>query len=332
MYRMLTSPVYAGFFFATNGERKPLAEELPRIITEDEHQQCLDIFAARCVRGPRKHYFFPFYGLVFSDKGERLGVDPKFQLRCDCMKKFSYAKQTHCPYCKRNSEDLQNPVYRTYRYYHSRRAKLGRAPFLKSIEERKIRALLTTHIQEEIIFPEAFANWSKKYLHELQDEALRNRRAEARANDAHKRTLVTKRAKLRELYVSGHMEMEEFEGEMRILNAESEMTRGPDFTLSADWKAEAQKIFDLGTELLMLLQKGTDQEIHKGLTALGITMVWDGSELSFKHSALLTKVLSLLKLAKDQKSKPSVIKPLVRDLVPNTEKIEKRRLPTNEYP
>lgn len=298
VHAMLTSSIYAGYFYTPDGKRYELADELPRIVTEEELTECKLILGERGVsKSIRRGYFFPFYGLIFSPFGERLGVDPKFQVRCDCRKKFSHMVQKNCPHCGAKVETLKKPIFRSYRYYFSRRSRLGNAPPIRSIEERKVRSLLADHIRTNISFPQPMLTWALKHVEELQDKALRNRRREARERDALRSKIVEKRKRLRELYLEGQIEKSEFEDEMKFLNIEANTQRAPDFTTSADWKEEAKKMVNLSQELVLLLEKGNDREIHQAIKALGITMIWDGEDLHFKHSTLLSKVLGLIRTA-----------------------------------
>lgn len=295
IHRMLRNPVYAGMFKGPEDQIYPLEKSLPRIITNDEFKRIGQILGERNLcKFPHKRDF-AFSGLIRCPVGETLGVDPKFHLVCDCQKKFSYPNRTTCPYCGATIAHLRRPRYRTYTYYYSKRSRRGVGRRIRAIEEKKVRALLIEHIEKEICLPKELLQWSLKYLKELQDDVLRIQRNESRRRAQILRDIEEKKRRLLDLRIDGTISKADYDDKIKEFEAiEAESDRS-DYTLPKDWKDEAQKIGCLAEETISLLRHGEAAEINEAISGLGITLMWDGEVLSFKHSPTLEEVIQLFK-------------------------------------
>ncbi len=97
IYTILTDPIYAGFFFQA-GERYELDKTLPRLITETQHNQIKNLLS-RANIPKTQHHQTVYSGFISSPEGDFIGQDVKFQVICDCKKKFAFRNKTHCPQC-----------------------------------------------------------------------------------------------------------------------------------------------------------------------------------------------------------------------------------------
>jgi site-specific DNA recombinase len=301
IHRLLVNPIYAGYFMARNGRRYELAKELPRLITEEEHERIRAILGDHNVAKIKTARKAAFSGLIHTPDGERLGVDHKFHLRCDCDHKFSYIHRTHCPKCEAQIETLKRPQYRTYVYYYSLASRRRAVRPIRSIEEREVRELARKHIEENLVLPRNVKQWAVRYLPELQDEALRNRQREAERQKRFQAELRGKRSKLTELYLDGLISKEDYEQEARSLAmAGARVKEAPDFTLAVDWKVEAVHILDLAEEMDLILTHGNAGEVHQAMDSLGIRMIWDGEHLKFKHATKLRRLIALIEQGRQE--------------------------------
>ena len=294
IHRLLRNPIYAGMFSGPGGETYPLEQSLPRLITEDEFERIGLILGDRNVCRKRENRDYAFSGLIKCPAGEALGVDPKFHLVCDCLRKFCYLNRTHCPHCRADITKLLRPRYRAYFYYFSKRSKRGVGRWISAIEDKKIRSLLADHIRNKIHLPKELLDWSLKYLQELQDDVLRDQKNEARKRAQVLSDVEGRRRRLNDLRIDGAISKEDYEERMKeFADIEKEADRA-DYTVPKDWKEEAKNIGSLAEELLVLLKHGEEREINDSLERLGITMVWDGTTLHFNHSKVLSEILTLL--------------------------------------
>lgn len=294
IHRLLRNPVYAGMFPGSEGEFYPLEQSLPRLVTEDEFERIGLILGDRNVAKNRKNREYAFSGLIKCATGEALGVDPKFHLVCDCLKKFCYLNRTHCPHCRADISKLRHPRYRTYFYYFSKRSKRGVGRWIRAIEDRRIRSLLADHIRDKIHLPKELLDWSLKYLQELQDDVLRDQQRESRRRAQLLSDVEGKRRRLNDLRIEGSISKEDYEERMKEFSYLEKEADRVDYTVPKDWKEEAQKIGCLAEETIRLLKYGEEREINDSLNKLGITMTWDGTTLQFNHSETLSQVLTLL--------------------------------------
>lgn len=302
IHRILTNPIYSGYFRGRDGKRYDLAEELPRLITEDELEIIRTILDGRNPGKVRERRVSAFKGLVLNPDGRALTPEHKFQLVCDCGFKFCYLQRDRCPRCNARIDSLRKPKWRHYVYYFGRTASRFRGRRVYSIEERKLKSLVIEHLNERLVLPRNIRDWSLRYLHELQDESLRNRRREQQEYEKFKREIEGKRRRLREVYMDGLISKSEFENEVKTLNVLGNLQRAPDFTLAVNWKDEGERMLDAADEAVLLLRRGNASEIQQGLRALGIQFIWDGEKLEFKYSGLLRRINGLLKQAAASKS------------------------------
>jgi DNA invertase Pin-like site-specific DNA recombinase len=294
IHRLLLNPVYSGFFFSRDGTRYELAKELPRIITEDERSTIQAILGDHnSVKNQIKRRA-AFKGIIQTPEGNDLGVDHKFHLVCDCHHKFSYIHREKCPKCEVLISALREPQFRSYIYYYSLSLRKAFGKSISSIEEKSLREKTRNYIRENLVLPKGSMTWALHYLHELQDEALRNRRQEARKQEKFRKEIEGKRRKLRELYLDALISKKEYEEEARMLSLANSVKHEADFTLSVDWKKEAKHMLEIVEEIDLVLENGNAEEVNQTMEALGLKLIWNGRELKFRQSTKLRRLTSLI--------------------------------------
>ncbi|HLD53779.1 MAG TPA: hypothetical protein VJA82_10765 [Sediminibacterium sp.] len=97
VYRLLRDPIYAGVFYV-QGVKYELATDLPRAISEGEHQKILRMLGDKDAPKTQEHDVL-YRGHIKSPYQELVGADVKMHLTCDCGKKFSFLNRTNCPRC-----------------------------------------------------------------------------------------------------------------------------------------------------------------------------------------------------------------------------------------
>ncbi|MCB1130138.1 MAG: recombinase family protein [Verrucomicrobiae bacterium] len=295
IHRILTNPIYAGYFITREGIRYELEKQLPRLITEEEFNRIRIILGDHNSAKERTTRPSAFGGLITTPQGETLGTDHKFHLVCDCGHKFSHLHTKHCPRCGSEIAGLSRPRFRSYVYYYSLASRRRTVRPLRSIEERRVRDLARDHIRENLNLPDNIKQWAIRYLPELQDQVLRNRQREAERHAKFQQDLKEKRRRLTELYLDGLITKKDYEQEARSLAISGATVKSsPDFTLSVDWKKEATQILDLVGEMDLILQHGNAGEVKQAMESLGIQMVWDGEELKFNHSTKLRRLMAII--------------------------------------
>ena len=298
---VLTNPVYAGFFFGKDGQRYELDRTLPRAITEDEHERIQTILGQR--RPYDKKAASPkvaaYRGLIRSPAGDPLGVEHKTQLICDCRRKFSYLRRSQCPSCGREILSLKSPHFLFYTYYYSVRDRKSPAATSRVVEEKLIDEFVIENIARKMAISKPLRDWAVRYLAELRDEELRDRRKEAKREEELAKAYATKRKRLRDLYLAGQVSDEEYRSDLAELALGFEREeRG--FALRDDWQEDTTKILDLAVELENVLRHGTAEAKRQAVLDLSSHLLWDGTKLSISNAKRVDLLINGLQEMREQ--------------------------------
>jgi site-specific DNA recombinase len=281
---VLVNPVYAGFFFGSDGKRYELERTLPRAITEEEHERIRAILGERVLGGRRRAPKEAAYrGIVRSSQGHVLGVEHKSQLICDCKHKFSFTNRTDCPSCRKPIAEMVSPNFLFYTYYYSVRDRKSAAATSRVISETKIDTFLIIEVARKMAISKPLRDWAVRYLSELRDEELRDRQKEARREEDLKRLYSTKRKRLRDLYVSGQIAEQEYEADLKEL-ADGFEREERSFALRDDWFEDTVKMVNLAAEFEFILVHGTAPDKKQATLDLGSHLLWDGQSLCISCS------------------------------------------------
>ena len=295
---LLGNPVYAGFFFGTDGQRYTLDESLPRVITEEEYARIQGMLGKRNANpwwrpGGRAA---SYRGIISCPEGHRLTVDLKSQLICDCRRKFAHRHREECPGCGRRIDRLKNPTYLEYSYYFAARLR-RRGETAPSIEEREIDRFMVENVARPIAIAPQLRDWAIAYLEESHDKELRDRRKEAKLIEEARRQRAMKRKRLRDLFISGQITEEEYQGDMAELDrsADEEETA---LALRGDWMEDARKVLNLAVEMEQVLTFGSPEHKNQALRHLRSNLTWDGQKLSVFNGKTANILLETLNLAR----------------------------------
>ncbi len=296
IYEILTDPIYAGFFYY-GGERYNLNKELPRLITESDHNKVKQLLSRNNI--PKtQHHDTPYAGFIKSDKGETMGVDTKFQLICDCKKKFAYRDKTECPYCGAKISELENPKYihKVY-YYNVKKKKAGEK--YKSVEINQIEESLSDLINNNLSFSNDLLEWSKKYIYELKEKEVVERITISKDKEIRKEEYVNKKSKLRSLLRDEKITDEEYNFDLKQLDKEYADTKIEN--QNKDWFNEMMDILDIAKESSKIFALGNDIKAKKEiLSKLGSNLVWNEENLFICNKKSINKLVEGIKGIKSE--------------------------------
>jgi len=295
IYEILKDPIYAGFFFQ-GGERYELSKDLPCLITENQHNKIKIILAGKNIPKAQEHQTV-YSGFINSVEGHFMGQDVKYQLICDCKKKFAYRNKTHCPKCGKEISELDNPKYLGYvHYYDVKKKKAGIKA--KSIEESKIDKEIIDFSENNLFFSKEFADWSRKYIIELKDKEIGKKVLLERTKDDRKIEFENKKSRLRAMLRDKQITDNEYSEDLNSLSVEY-----GDISIKKediDWYTEMNEIVDLTQELEGVLKNGTIQAKRTILSKLGSNLTWNEKILNISNKKSVNKLVNNMKMIKSE--------------------------------
>lgn len=224
LYRMLANPIYAGFFYL-NDQRYELHTSLERVITEEEYWMIQGMLGKKGRPKSRNSKRLGLYNyLMRGPGGEGVTPDFKFQLICDCKKKFSYLNKSSCPNCGLAVEKIEKPVYLNYVFYYVVKEKKDRTKKAKGIEEKKIDLQIHNYFAENIHISEELSAWCIRHLSELRDMQLNDRISVLKSQDVAEDKIKTKLRGLLDLRISRAGELSD-EDEKMFNDKEKDLKR-----------------------------------------------------------------------------------------------------------
>lgn len=293
IYEILRDPIYAGFFLH-GGERYELDGNLPRLITEDDHNKVINILAKKHI--PKvQHHETAFSGFLRSNEGNFMGQDVKYQLICDCKEKFAYRDKAHCPKCNREIAKLENPKYLSFTYYYDVKKKKSGQEY-KSISEEKITKEVLTFVDENLTFSQELAEWSKKYITELKDREINENIFRKQKEQADKVEYEIKKSRLREMLRDQQITDDEYKTDLEALAKRYTVTSVK--KEGVDWHSKMNEIVDLTLCMKEIFEKGSVRAKRNILSNLGSNLTWDGEKLSISNSNAINKLVEGIKHAK----------------------------------
>ncbi len=301
IYEILKDPIYAGFFFY-GGERYELDINMPRLITEAQHNKIKNILSKANI--PKtQHHQTPYAGFIASPEGNSIGPDVKFQLICDCKNKFAYRNKTHCPKCGVEVDKMQNPKYLAYTLYYNVKKKKFNLPY-KVINEKKVDASMFDFVLSNLQFSDELISWSKEYIHEMKEKEVNEKITLSKRKDERKIEYQDKKAKLRSMFSDGKFTEDEYREDLQRLNTKYEDTL--ETSTPIDWYSRMMEITAL-TQKVANVFKGDDVEAKRRiLSTMGSNLIWDDKILSIHNDIAIEKLVEGINRAKqiDPKFEP----------------------------
>ncbi len=295
IYEILKDPIYAGFFFH-GGERYELDGNLPRLITEDQHNKVKIILSKKNISKYQTHET-TFSGFLQSDKGEFIGQDIKYQLICDCKFKFAYRDKTHCPNCGREIAELENPKYLDFTYYYNVKRKKTKQGY-KSLSEKKLTKQLASFIDANLTFSKEFASWSKTYIKELKDKEINDGVFIKQKEESDKIEFEDEKARLRLMLRKDQITEIEYKTDLESLNKKYTFSDNKEGGI--DWYSKMNEIVDTTLSAKEIIENGSVKAKRNLLAKLSSNMIWNEEMLSIHNDISIEKLAEGLKLAREK--------------------------------
>lgn len=296
IYELLKDPVYAGFFFY-GGERYELDKNLPRLITESEHNKVKQLLSRKNIPKIQNHEAV-YSGFIQSEEGNFMGQDVKFQVICDCKHKFAFRSKSHCPSCGIEIDKMENPKYLNKSYYYNVKKKKSGQKY-KSITEEIITTQLLDFIDENLNFSKDLIDWSKKHIHEMKNKEVSENILIAQNKESRGQEFESKKSRLRGLLRDSKITDSDYEIDLKNLENEySDIgTLGP---LSIDWYKEMVEITELTQGTIEILQNGSLEAKRNILSSLGSNLVWNDEILSIYNKKSIQALTDGIKRIKSE--------------------------------
>lgn len=286
IYEILKDPVYSGFFFQGN-ERYELHKDLPRLITEAEHEKILRILGKNNIPKIQKHSTL-FSGFIKSDKGESMGQDIKYQLICECKNKFAYSSRDKCPKCQKEINKLDKVTYLEYIYYYNVKKKKAKEQY-KSITQNKILEELKGFIDENLNFSPTFAEWSKQFIVELKNKEINDKVFYEEQSKKEQEEFERKKRRLREMLRDEQIEEEDYKQDMKSLNERYANLEKKENQVN--WFEKMNEIVEVGLSAKEILEKGSIEIKRNLLFNLGSNLVWNEEKLFIYNKKSIEKLI-----------------------------------------
>jgi site-specific DNA recombinase len=166
IYRALTDPFYAGWYYAydeTKGEVALMKGQHEAMITLEQFDRIQLKLGRKGKPRPHEGHFRPFNGKTeCSECTSMVTTDNHPQLICtNCKYKFAHRNRTDCPKCATRIDDMENPECRDYGYYTCTKKKgvcLQKAIPLQQLEKMIDNTLANFQLSE------AFTKWALEVL------------------------------------------------------------------------------------------------------------------------------------------------------------------------
>jgi len=298
---ILKNPVYAGFFFSKNGDRHELHPDIPRMISEDQYWQIQSILGNRGRPRPSKIVFAYTGQMICGECGGVVTAEHKHQLICPtCRKKFSYPNKTHCPECGTAIQEMNNPTYLHYIYYHCTKKKNPNCSE-GSIRERDIDEYLSSYFLKNLKMSKSLIEWCIKNLNALNSSDQKNEFNRKRSLTE----VITKKEKeYRELALmraKDQLDDDEFTSLKGPLKGEIEALRqelGRLGQKDKDQHKETFRAFSMTQGLDEIFRNGTTQEKKDALLEIGSNLTLKDKKLSISHTKPCYAIINGLLAAK----------------------------------
>ncbi len=290
IYEILKDPVYAGFFFYAD-KKYILDKSLPRIISEEEHEKVKRLLSAKNIPKSQNH-IRTYSGFIKSEQGNFMGQDIKYQVICDCKNKFSYSNRTHCPKCGIEINEMNNPKYLSYTYYYDvKKKKQGLRT--KCINENKIDKAVED-VLKDLDFSPDLVEWSRKYIHELKDKEIGDKLILVHNNQVLREEYESKKAKTRAMLRDGKITDEEYEQDIKILNAQYS-----DVEIQAsegqNWYDKLYEITTISECVGKVINKGCIPGKREIISKLGSNLVWNEKNLLIINTKSIQIIINAIR-------------------------------------
>ena len=281
LYKTFTDPFYYGEFEYPVGSGQMHNGKHTPMITREEFDR-VQRFLGRKGRPQPRSTIFEYTGLIKCGECKAsITAEEKYQIICStCRHKFSYLNKECCPKCKTELVKMTDPTRLHYVYYHCTKRKdpscTQGSIEVKLLEEKLDKLLLRIQISER------FKTWAIKYLNELNDAEVEDRKViyksiQEAIDDCNKRLDNLIKLKISPNNVNGELiSDEEFrkQKETIIKERDSWMAKLNDSNYSQEkWIETAEKTFDFACHARYWFANGNRQTKREILASLSSNII-----------------------------------------------------------
>jgi site-specific DNA recombinase len=294
VYTILKDPIYAGVFYQ-QGKRYELSKELPRIISEDEHNKILRMLSNRKLPKTQTHES-TYSGFIKSPFNEFVGADFQFQIICQCKYKFSYRSKTNCPKCGIAIDKIKNPKYLSYvNYYNVPKRK--RRESGKYIEEGKITTFFRLYAEKNLTMSKALADWCKRHINEIKDKEVETNLLEFAGKNDRINQLEARKKKYRQMLADNQVNHSDYKSDIEEIDKELSDINDRK-SKDCDWQKKSGEIVDLTTEIIATLKGDSIKDKRAMFTKLGSNLIWNEEILNIINLEPIQKLVNGLNEAR----------------------------------
>ncbi len=300
---ILKNPIFAGFFFTKDDVKHNLHQDVPRMITEDQYWQIQKILGDRGRARPSKNiHTFAYVGPTqCGGCGGAVTAEHKHQLICsECKFKFSYSNKRNCPKCQASIEDMNDPLYLHYIYYHCTKKKNPDCTE-GSVPEVYIDGYLSTYYKEHLQISESLSKWCIENMEQLGTSDHQNVLEKKATLE---KTLIQKEKEQKELTL---MKARNLLDDNEFLSLKGTMVDEIN-TLRKEVQGlghidpqrlgKAQRAFNLAVGVGKIFENGTTEAKKETLSEIGSNLTLKEKKLSVSNTNLYSLIIKTLLQAK----------------------------------
>ncbi len=180
LYDMLKNPLFAGFFYGKDEndtmKRWEAHSMITPMITENQFWQIQAMLGRKSRPRPSVNKLsFAYTGRTKCGACDgAVTAEHKYQLICPaCRFKFSYRSKKNCPKCDIAIEQMENPTYLHYIYYHCTKKRDPNCTE-RSVWEEDIDKTLASYYETSLKISPDLRDWCLKHIDELDKNDKQN--------------------------------------------------------------------------------------------------------------------------------------------------------------
>ena len=304
IYTFLRDPVPAGFFFQ-NDIKYELDLRLPRMISEEDYWKIQSMLGNKGVKRTTKRESVYNHFTKCGVCNGSTSPDFKFQVICSkCHKKFSHLNKESCPSCGIKIDDMVNPKYLSYVFYYCINDKKHRTVCLNNgIEEKKLEKELVKNLKEKVLISKELSEWCIENIHKIKDKELKDSFSIKSNYEQQESLLRSKIKRITMNKISRDLSIEEEETYNEIENGLREELKQlviQKDNINTDWFTEASKDFNLMSEIVDIVEKGSPIQKKEVLSTFGSNLIVKDKIVSVYNKKSIEKFSEFLKIAKSE--------------------------------
>ena len=290
-YDILSNPFYYGEFEYPKKSGTWYRGKHQPMITAAEYDRVQILLGRRGNPRPVKNHAFPFTGLIqCGECTSMITAEEKHQLVCDgCHLKFAHRQRESCPRCAKTIEEMSQPIFRHYTYYHCTRRKNPdcKEKCINSEDlENQVDLFLST-----ISISKAFRQWASRYLSDLHEQESKSQIHVLESQRKAYNECITQIDNLVALKTAAsnvdgsQLSDEEYSRQRsKLVQNKSLLEKALQVSPAQrnDWLSLSEKALDFAYSVRVRFAKGDSQTKKEILTTVGSNLVLKGRKLNIE--------------------------------------------------